>query len=115
METSSSSDDGGPEVWQGKVGQEEEKSLQAPAKMESLEGAATCKLEGGHSVLDKKKVRFSTSTHRNEGLLDCVHVSIWGPAKTASLEGHRYFVSFVDSVSRHCWIYPMRQSSEALM
>ena len=27
VETSSSSDDGGPEVWQGKVGQEEEKSL----------------------------------------------------------------------------------------
>ena len=28
VETSSSSDDGGPEVWQGKVGQEEEKSLE---------------------------------------------------------------------------------------
>ena len=56
VETSSSSDDGGPEVWQGKVGQEEEKSLRAPAKMESLEGAATCELEGGHSVMDKKKV-----------------------------------------------------------
>ena len=52
-----------------------------------MEGAATCNLEGEHSVLDKKKVRFSTSTHRNEGLLDCVHVSIWGPAKTTSLGG----------------------------
>ena len=44
--------------------------------MESLEGAATCKLEGGHSVLDKKKVRFSIITHCNEGLLDCVHMSV---------------------------------------
>ena len=87
METSSSSDDGGPEVWQGKVGQEGEKSLRAPVKMELLEGAATCKLEGEHSVLVKKNVRFSTSTHRNEGFLDCVHVSIWGPAKTTSLGG----------------------------
>ena len=82
--------------------------------MESLEGAATCKLEGGHSVLDKKTVRFSTSTHRNEGFLDCVHVCIWVPAKTASLGGHRYFVSFVDGSSRHVWIYPMRQRGEAL-
>ena len=81
--------------------------------MESLEGAATCKLEDGHSVLDKKKVRFSTSTHR-KGLLDCVHMSVWGPAKTASLEGHRYFVSFVDDSSRHVWIYPMRQRGETL-
>ena len=84
-----------------KVRQGGEKSLQAPAKKGSLEGAATCNLEGEHSVLDKKNVKFSTSTHRIEGLLDCVHVSVLGPAKPASLGGHRYFVSFVDSLSRH--------------
>ena len=59
-------------------------------------------------------MRFSTSTHRNEGLLDCVHMSIWGPAKMASLGGHRYFVSFFDGSSRQVWIYPMRQRGEAL-
>ena len=61
--------------------------LQAPAKKGSLEGAATCNLEGEHSVLDKKKVKFSISTHRLEGLLNCVHVNVWRPAKTASLGG----------------------------
>ena len=79
-----------------------------------MEGAATCKLEGGHSVLDKKTVRFSTNAHHNEGLLDCVHESVWGPAKTASLGGHRYFVSFIDCSSRQLWIYPMRQRGEVL-
>ena len=39
-----------------KVGQGGEKSLQAPAKKGSLEGATTCNLVGEHSVLDKKKV-----------------------------------------------------------
>ena len=54
-----------------------EKSLQALAKKRSLEGSSTCKLElGEHDVLDKKKVKFDTTTHRLEGLLDCVHVSI---------------------------------------
>ena len=53
-----------------------ERSLQAPVKKESLEGAAICNLAGEHSVLDKKKVKFSTSTHRSEGLLDCVHISV---------------------------------------
>jgi len=86
-----------------------EKSLQSPAKKGSLEGAATCNLVGKHSVLDKKKVKFSTSIHRSEGLLDSVHVSIWGPTKTASLGGQRYFVSFIDSLSRHCWIYLIKQ------
>ena len=92
-----------------------EKSLQAPAKKGSLEGASTCNLEvGEHSILDKKKVKFSTTTHHSEGLLDCVHVSIWEPAKIASLGGRRYFVSFIENLSMHCWIYPMRQRYEAL-
>jgi len=66
-----------------------EKSLQAPVKKKSLEGTYTCNMElGGHSVLDKKtKLNFNTTTHHSEGLLDCVHVSIWGPAMTASLGG----------------------------
>ena len=86
-----------------------EKSLQAPAKKGSLECASTCNLElGEHGVLDKKKVKFSTSTNHSKGLLDCIHVCIWGPAKTASLGGYRYFVSFIDNLSRHCWIYLMR-------
>ena len=81
-----------------------EKSLQAPAKKESLEGASTYNMElGGHNVLNKKtKVKFGITNHRSEGLLECVHVSICGPAKTASLEGYRYFVSFIDNLSRHC-------------
>ena len=56
---------------------------------------------GGHGVLDKKtKVKFGISTHCSEGLLDHVHVNIWGPTKTASLGGHRYFVSFTEDISR---------------
>ena len=69
-----------------------EKSLQTLVKKESLKGASTCNMElGGHSVLDKEmKVKFGTSAHRSEGLLDCVHVEVWDPTKTASLGGHRY-------------------------
>ena len=55
METSSYSDDSCTKVWQVKVGHGGKKSLQAPVKKRSLEGAATCKLEGEHSVLDKKR------------------------------------------------------------
>ena len=40
-----------------KVRQGGERSLQALTKKGSLEGAATCNLEGEHSVLDKKKVK----------------------------------------------------------
>ena len=92
-----------------RLGHTKEKSLQALAKKGSLEDASTCNMElGEHNILHKKKVKFSTTSHHSEGILDCVHVSIWGPGNTASLGGHRYFVSFIDNLSRHCWIYPMR-------
>jgi len=36
----------------------------------------------------------------------CSHWCL-GPNKIASLEGHRYFVYFVDDLSRHYWVYLM--------
>ena len=70
----------------------------------------TCNLKfGERCVLDKKtKVKFGIIIHSSEGLLDCVHVDIWGPTKTA-FGGHQYFVSFVDDLSMRCWVYAMRQ------
>ena len=69
METFSSSDDGCTQVWQMKVEHGGENSLQAPAKKGSMEGAAICNLEGEHSILDKKKVKVSTSTHHQKVFL----------------------------------------------
>ena len=82
----------------------------------TVEGAFTCNLElGGHDVMDKMtKVKFDITTYRLEGLPDCVHVSIWDSTKIASPGGHRYFVSFIDNISRRCWVYPMRQIFEVL-
>ena len=84
-----------------------EKSLQASTKKGSLEGASIYSMKlGGHGILDKKiKVKFNTTSHHSEGLLNCVHIGIWGLAKTASLGDYRYFVSFIDNLSRHYWIY----------
>jgi len=78
VETSSSSDDVCTHVWHMRLGHGGEKSLQALAKKGSLEGASTCNIKmGEHGVLDKKtKVKFDTTTHRSESLLDYVHVSI---------------------------------------
>ena len=84
------------QVWHMRLEHTWEKSLQALTKKGLLEGASTCNMKlGGHSVLDKKiKVKFGTSAHHSKGLLDCIHVNIWGPVKTASFGGHRYFVFF---------------------
>jgi len=59
-------------------------------------------------------VKFATTIHRSTGLLDVVHMDVWGPAKRASLGGHRFFVSFVDEYSRQNWVYTLRHKKEVL-
>ena len=85
-------------------------SLQALAKQGLLKDTTICNLKfGEHYVLDMKtKVKFDTTIYYSGGLLDCVRIDIWGPTKTASLRGHLYFISFVDDLSRHYLVYPMR-------
>jgi len=92
-----------------------EKSLQALAKKGSLESASTCNMKlGGHGNLDKRKVKFGTSTHRSESLLDCIHVRFGYMPRLHRLEAISTFVSFIDNLSMHCWIYLMRQKFDVL-
>ena len=79
-------------------------SLQAFVKQKLLEGATTYNLKfDKRCVLDKETmVKFGTTIHSAGGLLDCVHIDDWGRTKTTSLGGHRYFVSFIDDLFRHC-------------
>jgi len=73
-------------------------SLQVMTTQELLDDVLICNLESyEHCVLSKKtKVKFDTVVHRTKSLLDLVHMNIWGMTKTVSLDGHRYFVSFID-------------------
>jgi len=80
---------------------------EALAKQDLLKGANTCKLRFcEYCIIGKKtKVRFGTTTHWIEGILDYVHTDVWGSTKTTSIRGNHYFMSFIDDYSRHCCIY----------
>jgi IS30 family transposase len=41
-----------------------------------------------------------------------VHSDVWGPCPTSSVNGFRWFVTFIDCHSRNTWIYLMKQKSE---
>ena len=43
-----------------------------------------------------------------------IHSNIWGPASYLSLEGYRFYISFVDDYSIYTWIFPLHLKSEAL-
>ncbi|WRX23429.1 Integrase [Theobroma cacao] len=46
--------------------------------------------------------------------LELVHTDIFGPIKTASLSGSKYYIIFIDDYSKFCWIFFLKEKSEAL-
>ncbi|KAL4278845.1 hypothetical protein GQ457_03G040090 [Hibiscus cannabinus] len=46
--------------------------------------------------------------------LEIVHTDIAGPFDIPSLGGNRYYLTFIDDYSRKCWVYALKEKSEAL-
>lgn len=51
---------------------------------------------------------------RTNDLLEIVHSDVCGPMKEETIAGSRYFITFVDDFSKYCYIYFMKNKSEAL-
>ena len=66
------------------------------------------------SCLSGKMCRqpFPVKETRASVLFEKVHSDIWGPTPTKSLEGFRYYVSFIDEFSRFLWIFPIVNKSD---
>jgi transposase InsO family protein len=43
---------------------------------------------------------------------DLIHYDVWGPCFTNSMNGYRYFVTFIDCFSHVTWVYLMKNKSE---
>ena len=68
-----------------------------------------------HCILGKKtKVKFGTAIHNTQGILDYVHIVVWGLSKHTSLGGANYFITFINDYSRRKWVYPMKHKHEVL-
>ena len=78
--TSTDTDDDSTRLWHMRLRHTGKKSLQALVNQGLLKGARTCKLDFcEHCVIGKKtKVKFGTVTHCTEGILDYVHIDVWG-------------------------------------
>ena len=61
----------------------------------------------------QKRLPFDCSTRISNFCIDLVHVDIWGPYSTPSLNGSRYFLSIVDDFSRCTWVFLMSHKSDA--
>ena len=45
-------------------------------------------------------------------MLGVIHSDVCGPLKVSSMEGNKYFVTFIDEFSRMMWLYLIKAKSE---
>ena len=46
------------------------------------------------------------------GKLELVHIDLWGPSPLTSLGGSRYYITFIDDLSRKVWVYFLKNKSD---
>ena len=59
-------------------------------------------------------MKFGTAIHNTKCILVYVHSDVWGPAKTSSIVGRHYFVTFVDDFSMRVWVFTMKNKDDVL-
>nr|GEV03230.1 retrovirus-related Pol polyprotein from transposon TNT 1-94 [Tanacetum cinerariifolium] len=64
-------------------------------------------------VLENRAVWQEKSRNTTQGVINYVHLDLWGLSQVESLGGKRYFLSIVDDYSRRVWIYILRFKHEA--
>ena len=55
---------------------------------------------------------FPQSTWRATQKLQLVHTNVGGPQRVSSLNGNKYYITFIDDYTRFCWIYFFKSKTE---
>lgn len=58
------------------------------------------------------RLSFPNSVTKSQHAFELVHMDIWGPVNTISMDGNSYFLTIVDDFTRHTWIFLMKSKSE---
>ena len=58
------------------------------------------------------KGAFPHDQHVSSNVLQVVHSYVWGPTKTVSMGGCRFYVTFIDDHTHRVWVYFMKEKSE---
>ena len=81
-------------------------------------GIRKFKVDGMPSVCEvcqlgkQSKNVFPHDKHVSKNVLYVVHLDVWGPTKTTSMGGCRFYVTFIDDHTRKVWVYFMQEKSE---
>jgi transposase InsO family protein len=55
---------------------------------------------------------YLLSDNRSTVPLQTIHSDVWGPSGVSSLNGYRYFVTFIDCCTRTTWVYVLKNKND---
>ncbi|XP_019224271.1 PREDICTED: uncharacterized protein LOC109205958 [Nicotiana attenuata] len=65
----------------------------------------------GH-IPHKTRFPFPQSTSRASKVFNLIHGDVWGPYRTPTYDGNRFFLTLVDDYSRMVWIFLLKLKSD---
>jgi hypothetical protein len=65
-----------------------------------------CPIAKGHQL------PFHDSSSSICNPLDLIYSDVWGPSPVLSINGNRYYISFIDAYSRFMWLFPIQNKSD---
>src|SRR5215216_4227349 len=95
----------------GHIGVKRMKKLHADGLLESLgyESFDTCE----PCLMGKMtKTPSSRTMEQADNLLDIIHINVYSPMSVEARGRYRYFLTFIDDLSRYGYIYLMKHNSE---
>ncbi|MCO5608611.1 hypothetical protein L7F22_062824 [Adiantum nelumboides] len=106
------------DIWHKRIGHVNEQRLRTMQSKLIVAGLPKLRVDGMHKVCEAcqfgKQSRNSFPQERNvcKRPLEVVHTDVWGPTKTTSIHGSRYYASFIDDHTKKVCVYFMKQKSK---
>ena len=98
-----------PSLWHSRLGHPLDSRLQSlshvfPFLKNSFNNACNiCPLA------KQKRLSFPFNNNLSTFAFDLLHMDVWGPYSTPTLDGYKYFLTIVDDATRATWVYFVRE------
>ena len=93
--------------FEGRIERLVKNDILPPLELSDLEQCREC-IKGKYVKKIKKDVK------RSAGILQIIHIDIYGPFPVKSVDGYNSFITFTDNYSRYGYIYLIKERTEAL-
>ncbi|KAF8394586.1 hypothetical protein HHK36_020800 [Tetracentron sinense] len=100
-------------VWHHRLGHPSHQTLQQVAPHIHLGRSSQHQTICSSCQMGKSsRLPFQLSDSISQYPLELVHTDVWGPSSITSINGAKFYVTFIDDFSRYCWIFPLAFKSQ---